>query len=187
MARSPLRTHALPIAVFFAAVFLLFQLYVYWQQTRPVFDAQGKLLRLPEFEFPLLEGKGKCSADLLRNGPVVVVYYGPDCGHCRKLGKELATSSSEIDAIQWVFVSRAPAHEAKAYAQETGLAAHPSVYLCRDEQARFYQYFGEMYIPSVYVFNSQRKFLQSLHQNTEIQDILDVLQGKTVVKHKETK
>lgn len=187
MTPSQLRAYALPTALFMAFVFLLIQLYAYWQQNRPVFDDQGKLLRLPEFVFPTLQGDGQCTPDVLHKGPVVVVYYGPDCGHCRQLGKELATTHAEINAINWVFVSRAPVEEAKAYVRETGLAAHPSIHFCRDEHARFYGFFGEMYIPSAYVFDSDRRFLQSLHQNTTVTDILSVLHGKAVYRHKETK
>ncbi|MBM3918787.1 MAG: hypothetical protein FJ344_04695 [Sphingomonadales bacterium] len=187
MTRSFLRACALPTALALAVLALLFQLYAYWQQSRPVFDEQGRLLRLPEFAFPLLDTDGVCRSDLLRNGPVVVVYFGPDCAHCRNLGREVARRQAELTSVNWVFVTRARAGEARVYAEETGLAEHPSIYLCRDEQARFYQYFGEMYIPSVYVFDSDRKFLQSLHQSTDVTDILDVLEGKMIARHKQTK
>lgn len=187
MDRPQLRAFALPTALVVVAIILLFQLYAYWQQSRPVFDAQGQLLRLPEFVFPMLEGDGTCSPDKLPGGPVVVVYYGPDCGHCKKLGREVASRHTQHSRINWLFVSRATADEARAYAQETGLAMHSSVRWCRDEQARFYHYFGDMYIPSIYIFDADHQFLQSLHQNTQFDDILSVLDGKFVARPKESR
>jgi hypothetical protein len=171
-----------------AVLLLLFQLYALWQQSRPVFDPQGRLLRLPEFSFPLLNADGKnCSPAMLHKGPVVVVYFGPACEHCRKLAKELATQQAPLSSINWVFVTRAPVVEARAYVEELELNGHSSVYFCHDEHARFYHFFGEMYIPSVYVFDSDRKYLQSLHQNTTVEDILSVLNGQVVARHKQTR
>jgi len=187
MSRSLLRTYVLPLGLLAAVLLLLFQLYALWQHSRPVFDPQGRLMRLPEFSFPLINADGVCSPNLFHKGPVVVVYFGPDCEHCRKLAKEVAAQQPPLSSINWVFVTRAPVEEARAYIEESGLKGHSSVYFCRDEQARFYHFFGEMYIPSIYVFDSDRKYLQSLHQNTSVDDILGVLNGEVVIRHKQTK
>jgi len=175
-----LRRYVLPAALLLAGVFLLFQLYAYWQYSRPVFDGQGRLLRLPDFEFRGFGPGDVCTHRNFHRGPAVVVYYGPDCAHCRKLGTEVALRQAELGHINWLFVTRAPVEEARSYAVATGLSRHQSVFMGLDENAAFYQYFGDMYIPSTYVFDSDRKFLQTLHQDTGVDDLLQVVAGNKV-------
>jgi hypothetical protein len=44
-----------------------------------------------------------------------------------------------------------------------------------------------MFIPSAYIFDKKGKFLQSVHQNAMVKDLLDVLEGLPSDKNRSTR
>jgi hypothetical protein len=169
------------------AVFILS--YVVYQRITPEsgVDSKGKLEQLPKFKFPKAGGTGNISKSDLRWGKTVVLYFSPDCEHCQALGADIGRQLGQLKDIDFVFVSRFDEADVIKYAQKANLWDKPNIYFGLDVDAAFYGYFGEMFIPSAYIFNEKGKFLQSVHQNTMVKDLLDVLEGKPSDKNKSTR
>lgn len=169
------------------AVALFIVGYLAYDQLKPEPMAEGKLEKLPKFSFPLIGGKGEISKSDLRGGKTVVLYFSPNCEHCRTLGADIGRNLGRLRDIDFVFVTRFDEADAVAYAREFKLWEQPHVYFGLDMDATFYGYFGEMYVPSTYVFTEDGKLLQSLYQNAMVADILDVYAGKRSDKNKGTR
>lgn len=170
-----------------AAVALFIVGYLAYQQLKPEPTLPGKLEKLPKFSFLQIGSKGEISRSDLRGGKTVVLYFSPDCEHCRALGEDIGRQLGRLRDIDFVFVTRFDEGAAIAYARDFGLWEQPNMYFGLDMNASFYNYFGEMYVPSTYVFNEDGKLLQVLYQNTMVSDILDVLAGKVSDKNKGTR
>lgn len=170
-----------------AAVALFIVGYMAYQQLKPEPTLPGKLQKLPKFSFLQIGSKGEISRSDLRGGKTVVLYFSPDCEHCRALGEDIGRQLGRLRDIDFVFVTRFDEGDAIAYARDFGLWEQPNMYFGLDMNASFYNYFGEMYVPSTYVFNEDGKLLQVLYQNTMVSDILDVLAGKVSDKNKGTR
>jgi peroxiredoxin len=170
-----------------AAVALFIVGYLAYQQLKPEPTLPGKLEKLPKFSFLQIGSKGEISRSDLRGGKTVVLYFSPDCEHCRALGEDIGRQLGRLRDIDFVFVTRFDEGDAIAYARDFGLWEQPNMYFGLDMNASFYNYFGEMYVPSTYVFNEDGKLLQVLYQNTMVSDILDVLAGKVSDKNKGTR
>jgi thiol-disulfide isomerase/thioredoxin len=163
--------------------------YVAYQRFFPAsaLNEAGRLERLPKFSFPAIGKGGKIAKSDLRGGKTVVLYFSPDCEHCQLLGNDIGQQLGKLRDIDFVFVTRFDEADAIAYAKRFGLWEQPNIYWGLDVDAAFYGYFGEMFIPSAYIFGEKDKFLQSVHQNAMVQDLLDVLAGIPSDKNKATR
>ncbi|MFN3529745.1 MAG: TlpA family protein disulfide reductase [Bacteroidia bacterium] len=147
----------------------------------------GRLERLPRFKFPKIAEAGFVSRADLRSGKTVVVYFSPDCEHCQALGADIGMNLTMLRDIDFVFVTRMEEADAIRYAKKCNIWGEKHFYFGLDMDAAFYGYFGEMFIPSAYVFDEKGKLLQILHQNAMVRDILDVYAGKPSDKNKGTR
>lgn len=161
--------------------------YLAYQQLAPANTNPGQLDKLPKFSFPQIGSKGEIGRSDLRDGKTVVLYFSPNCEHCRSLAADIGKQLGRLRDIDFVFVTRFDEADAVTFAREFKLWEQPNVYFGLDMNAAFYNYFGEMYIPSAYVFNEDGKLLQVLYQNTMVNDILDVYAGKRSDKNKGTR
>ncbi len=169
------------------AVALFIVGYLAYQQLKPEPTLPGKLEKLPKFSFPKIGSKGEISRSDLRGGKTVVLYFSPDCEHCRALGSDIGKQIGSLRDIDFVFVTRFDEGDAIAFARDFGLWEQPNIYFGLDMNASFYNYFGEMYVPSAYVFNEDGKLLQVLYQNAMVNDLRDVYAGKRSDKNKGTR
>ncbi|MDP2187804.1 MAG: hypothetical protein Q8J69_03880 [Sphingobacteriaceae bacterium] len=169
------------------AIFILG--YVIYQKINPEtgIGEKGQLEKLPRFKFPKIGGTGNISKSDLRSAKTVVLYFSPDCEHCQALGADIGRQLEQLQDIDFVFVTRFDEADAIRYAQKANLWEKPNIHFGLDVDAAFYGYFGEMFIPSAYIFNAKGKFLQSVHQNAMVKDILDVLEGIPSDKNKSTR
>lgn len=161
--------------------------YLVYDRFKPEPSRQGKLYELPDFSFPRIGAKGEISRSDLKTGKTVVLYFSPNCEHCRALGEDIGRQMGRLRDIEFVFVTRFDEAEAVTFAKSFGLWEQPNVHFGLDLDAKFYQFFGEMYVPSAYVFNEEGDLLQVLYQNTLVSDLLDVFAGKRSDKNKGTR
>jgi peroxiredoxin len=70
-------------------------------------------LEAPAFELPDLEGKTRKLGDF-RGQPLLLIFFSPECGYCRKLAPKLATPTSH----QMVFVSEGDAETNRKFFAE---------------------------------------------------------------------
>lgn len=163
--------------------------YLIYQKINPVSTATetGRLEKLPKFKFPKIGGNGSISKSDLRSGKTVVLYFSPDCEHCQALGADIGKQLDRLADIDFVFVTRFDEADAILFAQKNQLWEKPNVFFGADVDAAFYGYFGEMFIPSAYIFDAKGYFLQSVHQNAMVSDILNVLAGIPSDKNRSTR
>jgi len=177
----------LKVAISLVAVFILSYLLYQKMQPTPHMAEQTVLEKLPRFKFPRIGAAGHVSNGDLRKGKTVVVYFSPNCEHCQQLGADIGMQRNQLADIDFVFVTRMEEADAILYAQKCNLWEKPNIHFGLDVDAVFYGYFGDMFIPSSYIFNEKGKFLQSVHQKAMVKDILDVYAGKPSDKNKTTR
>lgn len=111
-----------------AAVALFIVGYLAYQQLKPEPTLPGKLEKLPKFSFLQIGSKGEISRSDLRGGKTVVLYFSPDCEHCRALGEDIGRQLGRLRDIDFVFVTRFDEGDAIAYARDFGLWEQPNMY-----------------------------------------------------------
>lgn len=177
----------LKVAIGLVAFFILSYLIYQKMQPKSQPTEQTVLEKLPHFKFPQIGAQGTVSHRDLRKGKTVVVYFSPNCEHCQQLGADIGMQLDQLTEIDFVFITRMDEADAIDFAQKCNIWEKPNIHFGLDVDAAFYNYFGDMFIPSSYIFDEKGRFLQSVHQKAMVKDILDVYAGKPSDKNKSTR
>lgn len=143
--------------------------------------------RLPDFSFMKLGEPGKLERDDLSAGRTVVVYFSPNCSHCQKLATDLGYKSDYLQDINFVWITRFDEGESLQFAKSTKLWGQKNLYFGLDKDAAFYRYFGDMFVPSTYIYDEKGKLLQQLNQDATVADIMLVYDGGVSDKFRKTR
>jgi|GEM_PF-2151975 thiol-disulfide isomerase/thioredoxin len=179
-------TRFLKIGIVILAAFVVgFLLYSQFFKTNQVKIGDGS--RLPDFSFMKLGEKGTLDRGDLDAGKTVVVYFSPNCSHCQKLASDLGSKVEYLTEINFVWITRFDEGEALQFAKSMNLWEKKNLYFGLDKDANFYRYFGDMFIPSTYIYDENGKLLQQLNQDAMVRDIMLVYDGGVSDKFRKTR
>ena len=174
---------------------LLALLLGWWLWSDRESDHPDLLKKVPVFEFPLIGRSGVVTRHQFRDRALVVSYFNPDCSHCRSLADAVGKRSDRLvykvggkpAKVAWLWVTRFDEDAAWEFMREFGLENRKDVWLAADREGVFYQAFGDMHVPSVYVFDKQGIFIETIFDQPTYGDILQTLGGKWVNKPKKSR
>jgi len=113
------------------------------------------------------------STDVIEEGPLLLIYYHPDCEHCRHELTELFNSSFFESDIKLMLVSNAPRDTVisflggfKQYDNERCIILFDTAYLFED-------LFGTPVIPSAFLYNGNLDLIESYSGEYKIETILN--------------
>ncbi|WP_138475281.1 TlpA family protein disulfide reductase [Dyadobacter bucti] len=81
--------------------------------------------KIAPFQIRLTSGH-MYTASQLAPGPVVLVYFSPDCDHCQDFTKDLVKNYSVVANKQVVMVTFQPMEMVKPFVTQYGLASYPN-------------------------------------------------------------
>lgn len=113
----------------------------------------GKLI--PNFKFTDISGKAVTPANLPLGKPVIVFYFDPDCDHCQLESKWVSEQKQLFKGITLLFVSWGEMDALKAFPEKHLPGVTGNLYITKDEEYRFDEYFGYSEVLSIYVYNSK--------------------------------
>lgn len=153
------------------------------------------LKKIPVFEFPLIGQSGVITRHQFKGRALVVSYFNPDCSHCQMLADGVGKRSDRLvykvggkpTRVAWLWVTRFDEDQAWDFMKQYGLAGRPDVWLAADREGAFYGAFGDMHVPSVYVFDAGGRYLQTVYDQPSYGDVLQILAGKKVNKPKKSR
>ncbi|MFM9142486.1 MAG: TlpA family protein disulfide reductase [Bacteroidota bacterium] len=158
-------------------------------------DAPEILKKIPVFEFPLIGQSGVITRHQFKGRALVVSYFNPDCSHCQMLADGVGKRSYRLvykvggksTRVAWLWVTRFDEDQAWDFMKQYGLAGRPDVWLAADREGTFYGAFGDMHVPSIYVFDAGGRYLQTVYDQPSYGDVLQILAGKKVNKPKKSR
>lgn len=156
----------------------------WWWYSSPT-HTEESLSKVPVFEFPLIGSSGVVTRHQFKGQYLVLSYFNPDCSHCRKLaatvgdkpsGSKLKLRGKEI-RLGWLWVTRFDEDQAWKFMEQYGLVNKPDTWLAADREGAFYKAFGDMHVPSLYVFDPQGNFLEAVYDEPLYADVLKIIGG----------
>ncbi|MFZ9969064.1 MAG: peroxiredoxin family protein [Bacteroidia bacterium] len=158
-------------------------------------EAPELLKKTPVFEFPLIGQSGVVTRHQFKGRALVVSYFNPECSHCQSLADEVGKRSDRLVykvggkpyRVAWLWVTRFDEDKAWAFMQEYGLNGRRDVWLAADREGAFYTAFGDMHVPSVYVFDAGGHYLETVYDQPTYGDVLQILAGKKANKPKKSR
>ena len=163
----------LTIAALVALVFLSVSIRKGYLHKRSVEDNRQSL---PEFDFQDLAGGHFSSRDLIAEQPTLIVYFQPDCGHCQYEVEVIRDSLHLFADTNVLLVSDGAIEELREFisAYELSNPLH-ALHVLYDANGSFKQLLGMSKVPSVFIYDAERKLVRHYQGETKIEAIIKYL------------
>ncbi len=133
-----------------------------------------KIAKLPSFSFMTLADKTFSSSEI-KEGPVLVIRFHPECEHCRYEISEILKSAIPSSGTLIVMVSSANPDSIRKYFSQFDLSDYPEIITLADTSYVFGDIFGSDIIPSNYIYNKELNLVKILHGEVKTETILKYL------------
>jgi peroxiredoxin len=128
---------------------------------------------LPEFNFQNLAGGQFSTRDLMAEQPTLIVYFQPDCGHCQYEVQMIRDSLHLLTATNVLLVSDASVEELLGFVAEYDLLSHlDELHLLYDSSGGFKQHLGMSRVPSIFIYDAERKLVRHYQGETKMETII---------------
>lgn len=122
---------------------------------------------LPDFKFEKTDGTWITKGDLPADQPVIVFYFDPFCDHCQKEAGWITENQDLFKGITLLWASWGEMKDIVEFPKKYLPGVGGDLYITRDTEFAFDNYFGYSEIPSVYVYNKEWARTASFNAETK--------------------
>ena len=137
--------------------------------------SEEKIATLPHFSLPDLNG-GIFNTSEIREGPVLLVRFHPECGHCSYELNEIFNSGLTARGVRVLLISVAPKNDVDAFLAQFDTGEDDNVVSMTDTALVLSDIFSRNVIPSNYIYNKELKLVKALYGEYKIETILKYLE-----------
>lgn len=133
-------------------------------------DAQKKI---PPFKILLPAGNYFTASDIPKNKPVMLIYFSPDCDHCRTLLQSFFKKVDEFNKAEIVLITYKPLEEVTRFVYDYSLGKYPNITVGTEGNTFFIRYFYKLTAtPFVALFSKEGALIQSYRKILIIDQVL---------------
>lgn len=150
--------------------FLTYQTILGFSEKR---EAEKRIQTLPQAEFVSLTGKEVNLHDFDPEKPMVIVYFHPECDHCHYEAQEIGQNAGAFNHCQVIFVTSDDSlKRIENFCAEYHLWELSNIEVLLDPNNQVKKVFGKAVVPSVYIYNSNRKLKRYFPGETKPEAII---------------
>ncbi|MGE5107808.1 MAG: thioredoxin fold domain-containing protein [Sphingobacteriales bacterium] len=131
--------------------------------------------KLPFFKMMLTDSSIFYKNDLKKNQPAIIIFFSPECEHCKKLTESLIESINEFKKTQIVMISPLPLSKIKEFYDEQQIKKYRSIKMGKDALYFFANYFQTHYLPFIATYNKKGELVKGWEGGTTIKELLESL------------
>jgi hypothetical protein len=139
-------------------------------------DAE-KISRFPSFSFLTLS-KGLYNSTDIKEGPILVVHFHPECEHCQYEISEILKSNIPASFSKVLLVSSAHPDSIRKLLDPFNYSNYPSVIPLIDAAYNFEEIFGSGIVPAIYIYDIKLNLKKGLHGEVKTESILKYLRER---------
>jgi len=136
-------------------------------------EAADRIKNLPSFSLRTLEGN-MFNSDSLTGGPLLIIYFHPECEHCRYEISSLIESEIFSKGIMILLVSHASPETIEIFMQQFSINDRNTQILC-DTSLVFSDIFGTNVIPTNLIYNKDLRLVKLLKGEFKTEAIIKYL------------
>ena len=110
-------------------------------------------------------------------GPVAIVFFSPDCGHCKRTTRRLTDSMAMFKDVRFYFIT--PVHtmqDIRSFYDEFHMKDHDNIKLVgRDYEFFFGSFYDIKYVPDVVIYDGQKKLIKLIQGETTAKKLYELL------------
>lgn len=125
--------------------------------------SQQKKATIAPFKITLIDGKTFTANQLKKNTPTVLIYFSPDCDHCKNFTTELLKYKDALKDKQIVMVTYLPVSEIKPFDSLYHISSMPNFKIGTEGYTFIVRnYYDVQRFPFVVLYNKQMKLVKTL-------------------------
>jgi len=130
-----------------------------------------KISVLPSFSFKTL-AKDDFHSSEIKEGPVLIVRFHPECEHCRYEISQILNSDIPALVSKALLISSDHPDSIRKFLGQFSSADYPSIIALADTSDLFSDIFGRDIVPSNYIYNKKLKLVKVLFGEVKTETIL---------------
>jgi thioredoxin-related protein len=113
--------------------------------------------------------------DSLPNKPVLLMFISPDCDFCQAEIKQLKAEQDKLKDIFILLITSAPKKQAYNFYTNQKLSQLTNLQFLSDEDMKISDYFDVNIIPSIFLYNKDRKLIHKYKGEVKIETLIKYL------------
>jgi thioredoxin-related protein len=109
--------------------------------------------------------------DLKKNHRTIVMFFSPDCEHCKHQTEAILADFKDFKDIQIVMATYQPFSEMKEFNEHYKIYEHPNILIGRDEQFRLPPFFRIRNLPYLALYDKKGNLITTF-EGTQKADVL---------------
>src|SRR5215217_972241 len=83
--------------------------------------------RIPPFKIALEDGQIFSATDMKKDRPFILIYFAPECDHCKTLMNEFFKKAEQFSKAEVVMITYKPLKEVKSFIKEYHIGQYPNI------------------------------------------------------------
>lgn len=156
-----------PMKLFFCISFVFASVFGVAQQTAD---------KIPSFKIVLSNGSFFSKENIKKNKPVILIYFSPDCDHCKLLMKDLFKRITDFNKAEIVMITFKPLKEVDEFIEAYKIKQYPNITVGTEVPIYFIRYFYNLSnTPFTALFDRKEKLVYAYRKETSVADLIDRL------------
>ncbi len=160
------------------AIFILtlsFLVFGITRKTKEKALIEEQISKLPSFSFITLE-KTLFNSDSIKEGPILIVRFHPECEHCQYEISELLRNRIPELGVKVLLISGAGRDMVISFLDQFNITEKQCIIPLLDTAYVFSEIFGADIIPSNYIYNRNLELVKVLKGEYKVESILKYLE-----------
>ena len=156
------------------SIFFLVCAHGYCQQ-----DTTALFLRFPEVPpFTLVKTDSGLitKQDLKKNQPVILMYFNPECSHCRHQLEDMLNRMEELKEIQIILATYRSIEELSLFQEKYKLAEYPNILAGRDTKYFIQPFYKIKNLPYLALYDKKGKLIRTYEGNVKVDTLVEAFQ-----------
>ena len=109
--------------------------------------------------------------------PLVIVYFSPDCSHCREETRQLTAHMDKFKNVRFLLLTPMPYDDLSYFYKEFKLNLYPNITVGQDDHLSFYHYFNPQQIPYTAIYDRGKKLNKIIVGFAGLDNILEYIRS----------
>lgn len=116
--------------------------------------------------------------DVRKNHKVMVMFFSPDCDHCKHQMRDILADINKFKDIEIVMATFQPFDEMKSFYNYYRIADHTNILMGRDEKYMLPPFYRMQSLPFLALYDKKGQLITHFEGNQKVDTILLAFQGK---------
>ena len=116
--------------------------------------------------------------DLKKNRRTIIMFFSPDCEHCKHQTRDMLADFSKFKDIEIVMATFQPFTEMKDFYTYFRIADHSNIKMGRDEKYFLPPYYKMQSLPYIALYDKKGNYVTHFEGNQKVDTIINAFNGK---------